>query len=587
MKKDNIKIVDNSHRIISYFKSQIFILILIFITGVIYNFGMLASPYFEGILIDSLNASSYSEILRIVLIFVVVIFLTQIFRSLKRYFVRLFANRLESSMKLNIYNNILNSNVIDIEKENIGTLLSRCQSDCVQAVNGMRKFTTEIFDTVFLFIFYIIYLMFYDVKITLFALIPVALGILFGFSMRKLMYITNMDAKKINSKLSSETYSLIDHALMLRIYSCDKRNLKHYDETLSVYQNKNIKADLIATMVAPMSNLLALIGMIPIIILGIDNVINSSSLTVSIPYILTGNWTIGVFSTYITTFILLATKTSHTSKLFSIVEKGEAAWKRIQPYIKPYQEYESKKEVNDNDELSFNNYSINIDDQIIVKDFSFTAKKGEIIAVTGKVASGKSAIGKTFIHKLNYDGSLKLFGKEVKDYSLGEIKGTITYMGHRSELFTSTIKENIAFDEEKDVNEYLKMVSFTKDLESMSEKENTIVGTQGVKLSGGQQERIALARSLYHKKSLIILDDPFASVDIKTEHEIMTHLKEVSDNSIILFISHRLSYFPNCDKVLVINDDKTVSSGTHMELLRNNETYKQLNKLQESELKYE
>lgn len=586
MKKDNIKIVDNSHRIISYFKSQIFILILIFITGVIYNFGMLASPYFEGILIDSLNTSTYSEILRIVLIFVIAIFLTQIFRSLKRYFVRLFANKLESSMKLNIYNNILNSNVIDIEKENIGTLLTRCQSDCVQAVDGMRKFTTEIFDTVFLFIFYIIYLMFYDVKITLFALIPVALGILFGFSMRKLMYITNMEAKKINSQLSSETYSLIDHALMFRIYSCDKRNLSHYDETLSVYQRKNIKADLIATMVAPISNLIALIGMIPIIIIGIDNVINSTSLTVSIPYILTGDWTIGVFSTYITTFILLATKTSHTSKLFSIVEKGQAAWKRIQPYIKPYKEY-PVKEVKINDELSFNNYSINIDNQSIVNDFSFVAKKGEIIAITGKVASGKSAIGKTFIHKLDYDGSLNLFGKEVKDYSLGEIKGTITYMGHRSELFTSTIKENIAFDEEKDVNKYLKMVSFTKDLESMSEKENTVVGTEGVKLSGGQQERIALARSLYHKKSLIILDDPFASVDIKTEHEIMTHLKEVSENAIILFISHRLSYFPNCDKVLVINDDKTISSGTHEELLKNNETYKQLNKLQESELKYE
>jgi len=212
------------------------------------------------------------------------------------------------------------------------------------------------------------------------------------------------------------------------------------------------------------------------------------------------------------------------------------------------------------------------------------AKKGEILALTGPIASGKSAFGKVFLQDLPYEGSVILFDKELKNYSISEIKGNITYMGHRSELLTTSIKENISYGEKKDVLPYLKAVSFTKDFESLPEKENTIVGNEGIRLSGGQQERIALARTFYHHKGMVILDDPFASVDIKTEHEIMKSLREEAKDCILLFISHRLSYFPYCDKVLVINPDKTISIGTHDSLLKENPTYQQLYSLQKKEV---
>ena len=131
------------------------------------------------------------------------------------------------------------------------------------------------------------------------------------------------------------------------------------------------------------------------------------------------------------------------------------------------------------------------------------------------------------------------------------------------------------------------MVSFSHDLKSMPDKEETLVGNEGVKLSGGQQERIALARTFYHKKGLMILDDPFASVDMKTERQIMKCLREEAKDCIILFLSHRLSYFPYCDKVAVINSDCSISIGKHEELLEKNKSYQELYRLQLTEAKHE
>ena len=119
----------------------------------------------------------------------------------------------------------------------------------------------------------------------------------------------------------------------------------------------------------------------------------------------------------------------------------------------------------------------------------------------------------------------------------------------------------------------------------MNEKENTVIGNEGVILSGGQQERIALARTLAHKKPLIVLDDPFASVDKMTEKEIISHIKEISKDSIVILISHRLSIFPELDHVLVLHGDGTYSLNSHEVLMKEDKTYQHLYLLQEKESK--
>lgn len=563
-------------------------MIMISISGILYNLGMLANPYFEGLLVDTISSpdTSLRQFLLLILIFVITILAVQIFRAIKRYLVRRFNNNTVTTIRKTLYNNLMNESLLQLQNENMGQLLTRLQSDCFQTCEGLRKLTTEIFDTVFLFLFYIMYLCFYSVKMTLFALIPVFFAILFAFLMRKKIYQANVAAKKANARLSNETYSLFDHALLFRLYSRDEENLRRYDDVLKDYEKKNVHSELLSEMYVPISNVISLLGLLPIIYLGSAAVIDSASFSLSIPYVMNGNWTIGALTTYVTTFVLLSSKASHTANLFSSIEKGLSSWKRIKPYIKPYQDY-PKKEILQGDSLVLKNFSIRTDERVLFHDLNLTCRKGEVVALTGMVASGKSYFGKVFLDEVPYSGSAVLFGKEVRDFTKGEIKGNVTYMGHRCELVSDTIKDNIAYGEEKDVKPYLDMVDFNKDMESMGQKEETLVGNEGVKLSGGQQERIALARTFYHKKGLVILDDPFASVDIKTEHTIMNSLRKEAEDSIILFFSHRLSYFPYCDKIIVINDDGSLSTGTHESLLKDNKTYQELYQLQLLEVNHE
>jgi ABC-type multidrug transport system fused ATPase/permease subunit len=237
--------------------------------------------------------------------------------------------------------------------------------------------------------------------------------------------------------------------------------------------------------------------------------------------------------------------------------------------------------VDASDKLAIRDLTLTIEGKTLIKDFNFEAKRGEIIGITGPIASGKSAFAKLFFQALPYAGSLACFGKEVKDYRPEEIAGTFSLMPHHNELFTASIKDNIALGEDKDVLPYLTDVAFTEDLESMPEKENTIVGNEGVKLSGGQQERLCLARSLYHRKSLLILDDPFASVDPKTEEEILSHLREECGDALVLLISHRLTSFKNLDSVIVFHGDGAVEVGKEETLLKTSELYQSLHALQD------
>ncbi len=323
MDRNNIPTVNKPSSLLSYWTKEWKVFLIIALTGIIYNFGMLANPYFEGVLIDYFldPTDGKMSIYLLVGIFVFSIFLVQIARSLKRYFVRIFADDVVTMMRKTLYNNLLHESFHDLENENMGVLLNRLNSDCHQAVEGMRKLTTEIFDTVFLFFFYIVYLFFFDVKMTLFALIPVAVAIVISFLLRKQIYLSSSRKKEANASLSSITYSLMDHAWMYRLYSRDEENEKIYDKALKDYERKSVKADVLVDITLPICNVISLLGLIPILYLGIGYINDVRLFSLPIPYIMGNTWTIGFFSTYITTFILLSSKASPQS--FS------PAWRKV------------------------------------------------------------------------------------------------------------------------------------------------------------------------------------------------------------------------------------------------------------------
>ena len=179
-----------------------------------------------------------------------------------------------------------------------------------------------------------------------------------------------------------------------------------------------------------------------------------------------------------------------------------------------------------------------------------------------------------------YIGSIKIDGKNLNDYSEYERSQMISYFGHKPELLSDTIYNNIILGAEQDIKSVLKDVCFDIDLETMPHGQSTVVGNSGIRLSGGQQARIALARTLLNKNKIIILDDPFSAVDMKTEEKIIENLKNNYKQSLIILISHRVTIFSKINNILLIHSDKKVDYGTHEELMKNSEIYATIFNLQ-------
>ena len=202
----------------------------------------------------------------------------------------------------------------------------------------------------------------------------------------------------------------------------------------------------------------------------------------------------------------------------------------------------------------------------IFENVTFEAEKGSIIGVTGSVACGKSTLGKVFLCEYPYKGSIKIAGNELSELDDAKKAGLAAYLGHDPELFNDTIRNNILMGDDEDVAKLLKAVCFDKEVNDMENGQDTYVGNTGVRLSGGQAQRLALARTLCHKKPLIILDDPFSALDKDTEREVFANIKEYTKDCIVILISHRLYLFPQMDKVIWMENGKTIA-GTHDEIM--------------------
>ncbi len=576
MKTRKLDIPKNPKKMFSYWLLEWPVCLLIMLTGIVYNAGMIVFPYFQGYLIDVIEQGETDGIFKVVSLYLGIILLVQVSRAVKRYTVRLFASDTLFRMRSVLYSNLLTEETK--RKESLGSMLSHCFGDLDQCVEGMRKLTTEIFDTIFLFLFYIVYLFLYDTKMTALALIPVFLAVLLSFLLRRYVFFLSSETRKVSAALVSDHYDFFSHALLFRTYAREEDILKSYERTVKDYEKKNRRSLSMTDTMIPISNLVAVFGLLPIVFFGIPYVLKGTPLSASLPF-LQPTWTKGVLTTYLSTFVLLASKASHTAKLFFSVEKGLSSWKRVVPYLNPVEE-PHRPERREGDTLSIQDMTLKTAERTLINHLNLTMKKGEILGVTGEISTGKSAFGRIFVQQIPYEGSVTLFSKEMRDYSFGEVKGTITYLGHKQELLTATIADNVLLGEKEPVRPLLSAVSFDEDLKTMPEKEDTVIGNEGVRLSGGEQERIALARTFAHRKPLVILDDPFASLDKKTEREIQSGLRERFSDSLVILISHRLTCFPELDHILVLHGDGTYSYGSHEELLQTDEKYRNLYQLQ-------
>lgn len=558
-------------RMKSYWKREWKAVLAVAFFGLLFDGCMTFGPILQGRLIDTIvSESPLSAVLLQAAAFLALILFVQIMRFFKRYFVRLFANRTSASMRLMLYNNLLHRDIAFLSQAKTGDLLTRAVSDVDICVEGMRKITTEVFDTGVLMLSYLISLFVYDWKITLAACAFVPVAMLLAEKLKKSIVRFSKAARSQSSHVAELTYDNVEHTVLLRVNGLEGQNQAAYFTALDDLEQKSIKANLLENSMQPVYQVIALLGIVFALYFGGQNVIG-------------GGWTVGMFSAYISIFTALTLKASKAAKLFNSYQKAKVSWQRIKSYLTPHQEKDKtdrgipKTHTIQIDKLRF---AYPASQNTILNNITLSARTGEIIGVTGSVACGKTTLGVVLQGLYPYEGSILLDGAALSGYSDWEKSLRISYLGHHPELLSDTIYQNITLGDGGDILPVLNDVCFLEDLSTMPLGVDTVVGSSGVRLSGGQQARIALARALYRKSPVLILDDPFSAVDMRTEEAILQNLRTRYADRIIFLISHRLTAFPKTDRVLLLQKDGSGLCDTHEALLAASPLYRGIYTLQ-------
>lgn len=557
--------------IMDYFRKEWAVLLAVTISGLIYNLGLLAGPWFEGrmtgCLVEILNGSKgFADMLVLVLWYVAAIAVVQICRYVKRFYVRRFSNNVNRKMKQILYGSLVRKSRAELEEEGTGNVMTKAILDVDDCAEGMRKFTTEIFDTGVAMAAYAGMLLWYDWKLTILCMIFPPISYILAEKMKVIVQRTGAACKEQSGALSAATLDRASNAITYRVFGCEKQREEAYEQNLAAYEKAAVRANIWNTALPPLYKVISMAGVVFILYFGGKNVLGTGWQA----------WSIAVFTTFLSCFTKLSVKSSRAAKLFNAVHKAQVSWKRIKPLLKEADRTEGAKEQPAGElkvkDLSFA-YPGN---KKIYENVSFTAKPGTIIGITGPVACGKSTLGKTFLCEYPYEGSATFHRQELRDMDGSFRTGVIGYLGHDPELFNDSVEHNVLLGEQgKDAKIYLKAVCLDKEVEEMGNGLDTLVGNGGVRLSGGQAQRLALARTLCHKKPVLILDDPFSALDKKTEEQAFENLKKLAGDSVILLISHRLYLFPQMDQVIWMENGQT-QTGTHEELMKRSPEYAKL-----------
>ena len=556
-------------RIRSYFVMEWLPLLLVTISGVIYNVGLLATPWFEGRLAQCLadilgGSATAARMAMLVLLYVVVTFIVQAARVVKRFYVRRFANNINRRMKGILYANLVRQSRAALEKEGVGNVMTKAISDVDDCVEGMRKFTTEVFDTGVALAGYVVMLLVYDWRLALLSLLFTPISYFCAEWMKKPVQRAGASYKKAAGALSAATLDRAENAVTYRVYGCEDTRAGLYEGALDRYEKTAVRNNVWQSALPPLYLAASEAGVLFILWFGAKNVLGTGW----------SSWDIAAFTTFLSCFTKLTVKSSKVAKLFNAVQKAEVSWKRIKPLMQSPEQLEPLA-IPAAEEVTLENLSFAYGDTTVFSGLTLTARPGEMIGVTGPVACGKSTFGRVFLCESPYEGSVRFGKRELSTLTPREIAATVGYLGHDPELSADTLEHNVLCGSEQEANPYFQAVAFREEVLSMEKQAETVIGSSGTRLSGGQAQRLALARTLAHPRPLMILDDPFSALDRKTEDTVFANLQDYAKDKVVFLISHRLYHFPQMQKVIFMEDGKA-TVGNHEELMASVPAYRRL-----------
>ena len=265
---------------------------------------------------------------------------------------------------------------------------------------------------------------------------------------------------------------------------------------------------------------------------------------------------------------------------FHIAMNGMAASDKIFNLLDIDESSPATKEITDNIDIECKSLCFSYDEnKEILHNVNMNFKRGSFTAIVGKSGCGKSTVASILTGKnKGFKGSVTIDNVPINEISESSLMKSITYIGHNSYIFKGTVRENLLMANDVDDNklwqtlEKVNLADFLKSENGL----DTVIDEKASNISGGQRQRLALARALLHNSQIYIFDEATSNIDVESENDIMAQITEIAKSKTVILISHRLANVVDADNIYVMQDGNTVESGTHTELLKNNGVYAEL-----------
>lgn len=515
-----------------YFYYLLGILVPLTITGILYDSLMSFIPRIQGDAINSIKQQNTDLIIKSALIFLGLTIFAQINRFLKRYLVRVFSNKMNYLMRNKCFNHMLSLDMAFYEQNKVGDILNKNTTDISDTCESIRKLTTEIFDTVILMIGYIVSYFLLDYKIALMSLPFVLISIIISLFLKKKVYMTTKDYKEYSSKFKDSTLNMLKNEIYFRGMGVNEKYIDQYSKEVDILAKKNVKNLVYKASMESIYSSIGFIGLFFVLYFGLNNVID-------------GTYDIGTFTTILTTFALIANKGAKVGKSFNAYQGLKVTWKRIKPFLEDDIEKEEEYQFN-SDGLSLIDFSYSYDD-FKTPTITYSFNKDEKIGIVGRVHTGKSTLLKSLTGLYEYDGEAKLNGIDLKDLFKSKNQ-VISYCPSKEFLFKDSIVNNIELGRDGNIKEALNSACLTDSQLDI----NTEINPTMVNISGGQKQRLMLARSLYHQSNMYLLDNPFSSLERFMSESISNQVLDM--NGLFFIVTNDENILKKLDRIIYLND---------------------------------
>jgi len=462
---------------------------------------------------------------------------------------------------------------LDFYKKNrTGDLMNRIGED----VGKVRMYFGPGFmytiNTITLFVVVIIYMLNTNLKLTLYSILPLPILSALVFYISKTMHNRSTLVQQALSKLSSFSQEAFGGIAVIKSHNIQNRILKGFKGLSSESFEKNISFTKIQAWFFPLMVLLIGISNLLVIYIGGNLYINNQI-------------EIGVLAEFVVYVNMLTWPVAIVGWVTSIVQQAEASQKRINEFLKQKPTLKEGKGVKTSikGEIVFKNVSYKYPESNILalKDVSFKLNIGDTLGVIGKTGAGKTTILDLLCRLYDSSkGKIEIDGVSIKKYTLNQLRSAIGYVPQNPFLFSETIEENIQFGNKNasfdEIEEVAKNADIHNNIMQFKNKYQTLLGERGVTLSGGQVQRLSIARAIIKNPQILLLDDCLSAVDTKTEEKILSNLKKTAFNKTTLIVSHRISSIKHANYIIVLKDGEIIQIGNHKELIAKRGYYKEL-----------